>query len=663
MVIIEDLHWIDKSSEAFLSALVENLAGAPVLLLTTNRPGYSPPWLGKSYVTQLALRVLAPEASCQIVEAAVEHADLGALATQSILRKAEGNPLFLEELALSFLEGSAAALERSLPDTVQGVLAARIDRLPEETKRTLQTASVLGREFSARMLGAISGQDSGLAKHLAALKHLEFLYERAETEGPVYTFKHVLTQEVAYDSLLSARKQSLHEAAGAALVELYPERLEQRHELLAHHFSRSANFDKAVEYLDLANRKAEKAYAMADAKAYFDRAMTLLDTMPANTANNRRRVSLLVNQWVVFWLLFQYPDYYELLSRHESTALGLGDESLLGAFYTRLGHCQWVFGRLEQVLLTATKAAQHCEAAGNIEDASIAYCIMEWTHMHLGNYEQALRWQTRTLRAVKQRFNLRWYSWSLAAASYTYHYLGRWEDAIQEGMQELKIAEQYADASLICFAHWILAQAFTAKGDLASGVAHAETAVATAPTTGDKARAQSILGWAWCRAGQAEKASQMLAELVPMYQATRFVPGEVYTSGFLGEAYWRAGEFQKAREVLEHVIELTTQAGMRFFRGSSHRLLGEITLTTGQDETDVAAAVPHFVEAMAILKQIEAQNELALAYAGYGRLLGRLGRIDESRNYLTCALEIFEQLGTLIEPDRVRAELSALPPV
>ncbi len=660
---IEDLHWIDKTSEEFFALLAESLAGAPVLLLTTYRPGCRPPWLERSYATQIALRPLSYRDSLSVVRSVVEGRELAELLAHVILEKAEGNPFFLEELARSVAEQGDEPHQLSVPDTVQGVLQARIDRLADAPKRLLQAASVIGREVSLRLLRAIWDDPGSLDPHLLELKRLEFLYEDTREKERLYVFKHALTQDVAYETLLKSHRQILHEATARALEALYTDRLEECYERLAYHYSRTTNTEKAVEYLDLANQKAIKAHAVQEAMTYFDHAVSLLDTLPATSANTRRRLSLLVNQWIVFWLLFKYPEYYDLLARHEATAVQLGDQGLLGAFYTRLGHCQWVFGQLEQAVETEIKAAQHCELAGNVEDGGVAYCMVQWSHMHLSNYEHVFPWQEKALRALKQRFNLRWYSWALAAASYAYSYLGEWQAALEQGRKELRLAEQYSDKSLICFAHWIIAMAYTSQGDLARAVEHGELAVRIAPTPGDKVWAQSILGWAWCRAGEPTKAVELLDSLVPLYRATRFVPGEVYNGVYLGEAYWRAGELDRATQVLEAVLPVAERAGMRFYTGSAHRLLGEVALQRNPTQAGDQLSAPHFETAIALLRAIRARNELALAYAGYGRLHRRQGRIEEARDYLTRALEIFERLGTLIDPDTVRAELADLPAV
>ena len=169
---------MDRSSEECITALVEKLTASSILLVTTTRPGYSTPWAGKSYAAQLPLAVLSAEASRQIVAATIRRTELMESTTDSILQKAEGNPLFLEELTLA-VEAQTGSTAQVLPDTIHGVLAARIDRLPEPAKRVLQMASVLGREFPLRLLEAVARAEADLHEQLATLTQLELLYERS----------------------------------------------------------------------------------------------------------------------------------------------------------------------------------------------------------------------------------------------------------------------------------------------------------------------------------------------------------------------------------------------------------------------------------------------------------------------------------------------------
>src|SRR4029453_14051154 len=179
---VEDLHWIDSSSEEYLASLVASLAGSPIMLVCTWRPGYLPPWGDHSYVTQLALRRLSPEESLSVVRSVAQMEPMPEGLTQVVLARAEGTPFFLEELARAALEHGESAAGTRVPDTIQGVLMARMDRLPDTPRRVLQTASVLGREVALRLLDAVWQEEAPLGPQLLELQRLEFLYARAGPE-------------------------------------------------------------------------------------------------------------------------------------------------------------------------------------------------------------------------------------------------------------------------------------------------------------------------------------------------------------------------------------------------------------------------------------------------------------------------------------------------
>ena len=237
-LVVENLHWIDRASEEFLASLVEAVPGAGVMLLFTYRPGYRPPWSDKSYATQIALQPLAPRDSLALVRSVVPAETVSDPLVETILARAEGNPFFLEELVLVVAERSGDAATPAVPATVQDVLLARISRLSEEAKWALQTAAVLGREVPLDLLRAIWTGPGPLEPQLRELTRLEFLHGHGGLEEPVYSFKHALTREVAYESLMPGRRRELHAAAGEALERLYAGRLEEIADRLAHHFAR-----------------------------------------------------------------------------------------------------------------------------------------------------------------------------------------------------------------------------------------------------------------------------------------------------------------------------------------------------------------------------------------------------------------------------------------
>jgi tetratricopeptide (TPR) repeat protein len=583
-----------------------------------------------------------------------------------ILGRAGGNPLFVEELTHSLVEnGSIHKKERqfvlarrsseiAVPDTVQGIIAARMDRIEEDLKRTMQVASVIGREFTYRILHSITGMKDDLKTSLLNLQGLEFIYEKQLFPELEYIFKHALTQEVAYNSLLLKRRKEIHEKIAQAIEQLYSERLEEYHELLAYHYVRSDNKEKAVHYLDLANQKAARATAVSDAKAFFDEAMRILDLLPDHSENRERRISMLVNQWIVAEQLFQLVEYRELLTRYMPLASGVSKPGLEGAFYGRLAYSEFLLGSFKEASRIAAKAAPLCEGAGHYADAGQVHAVMGYACSYRGEFDSALASTRKALDNAEIQFQLPYYIRAACAAILAYTWLGRWKEAEETGVKALAVAREFSDNSQISFVAYNLSRVFDFKGDLDKAIEYGQLAVETAPTAGYRAWGNAWLGHALCRSGELEKGIKLLAVTLEVFEAGGFIPSQLHTKQCLGEGYFLAGANEKAKQIIEDVLRIANRSGARWYAGGAHRLLGELAL-----KTESPQALPYLQEAVSISKEIKAENELALAYSGIGRYHKQQGDTEKAREYLMKALEIFERLGTLIEPEKVRKELSA----
>jgi class 3 adenylate cyclase/tetratricopeptide (TPR) repeat protein len=291
VVVVEDLQWIDETSQELLASIVDTVASAGILLVLTHRSGYVAPFGDRTFYGRIGLRALEAAESVTMAEAVLASAVLQPEIAALIVRKAEGNPFFVEEVIKSLLEsgdlqqvGEAYVIKGGLeqlevPDTIQEVILARIDRLQPEARHAIQLASVIGREFSVRLLDRISGLDQRLDPLLDELRTLELIRETSRFPEVAYMFKHALTHEVAYGSLLTERRRALHHLVAVAVEELYSDRRAEHYETLAHHYYEAQDWEPALRYLRAAADKAAAAYAAADALAFLARALTACDML------------------------------------------------------------------------------------------------------------------------------------------------------------------------------------------------------------------------------------------------------------------------------------------------------------------------------------------------------------------------------------------------
>ncbi len=362
--VLEDLHWVDKISEEFFSCLAENIGEARILLLAAHRPEYRPPWADKPYARQIALRPLSRSDSLHVVRSAHRGERLADRVAGEILAKGDGNPFFLEQLALHAGEAGDLRPDLLVPGTIHDVVMARIDRLPEESKELLQTAAVIGREFPLRLLRAVSRDPGSVAARLNELKRWEFVDERLEADGTAYVFRHWLTQEAAYGSLLERHRRGYHAEIGRALEALYEGRADEVAELLALHFGRSGAAEKAVDYAILAAEKAQRRWANNDALSYFNDALRRLDPLPDTEPNRLRRIDAVLKQVEVKFALGQQVEHLTALENIGAAVEAAGDPRRRAIWHCWTGYLHGLTGG------SAALAIEHCREAAAIAAAS-----------------------------------------------------------------------------------------------------------------------------------------------------------------------------------------------------------------------------------------------------------------------------------------------------
>jgi tetratricopeptide (TPR) repeat protein len=406
-IVIEDLQWIDQTSEECLAFLVESLAGMRVLLLTTSRPGHAVRWADRAYFTQVALDVLDEEGTAAVLAACLGTRALPAGLARLVHDKVEGNPLFVEEVARALLERGtlvpsdggvrwAGAPAVDVPATGQDIIRARIDALPEAAKRVLQTAAVIGRRFPGRLLARVAERPGELEEHLVTLRHAELIHETRVFPEAEYAFKHGMVQEVAYDTLLARRRRELHAATGRALEDLLRDRVAEQYEMLAHHFFTAGDRPKAIEYLTKSGERAAAVFAGLEAAARYEQALALVD------AQDRARRAQLLHRIAEVSFFHRDPETtvrysHSALEAHERLGDRRGAMGMhlnLAGIYMSQG---WDGAREDRALGHLEAAAAIAEDDPDSVQKGLIFQRTAHLYLHRGAPATALAWAKRAV--------------------------------------------------------------------------------------------------------------------------------------------------------------------------------------------------------------------------------------------------------------------------
>ena len=653
ILVLEDAHWIDHASEAFASVM-DGLAGVPLLVLLTYRPGYRPPWTERANFTQIALHGLSIDESTTMVgpmlasEAALESL------RPAIVAKADGNPFFLEELARVAAEQGSAL---QIPDTVEEVLLARIDRLSPSARGVLQHAAVLGPEVPLRVLRALLGDPEDVEPNLAELSRLEFLYERYDGEEPTYVFAHGLTQEVAYRSLPEIRRRAAHAAAGFALEDIYAGRLDEVIDLLAYHFGRSTADEQAVDYALLAAAKAQRRWANAEAVAHFDAALRRLDSMKDTGANRLRRIDAVVNQAEVKFALGQHRDHIHALESIHGLVDQAGDPRRRSAWHYWTGFIHSLIGSKPEVAIAYCREAAAIADAGGFEELrAYAECCLGHAYCVAGDLQAALDAGERALEIFERRGNVWWACRTLWILNIAALYQGDWDRGLRYGQRALEHGQAGDDLRLKVVGWWRMGSTHVYRGDPVTGFPCFDEALALSPKELDTAMIKIARGNGLIKTGNAAAAIGEMVEAVTWFDRSHLRYDRASAVLRLAEGYLRQEDRSRAQTLLDDVLAVSRELGYRYFEGRAELLLAECLLS---DDPDGAAA--HLRSATSILTAVGARNDLGKALLVQAELRRRAGDPQDARKLLERALQIFEGLGTLDEPSRVRAALERLP--
>jgi class 3 adenylate cyclase/tetratricopeptide (TPR) repeat protein len=665
VLVFEDLHWIDSETQTLLDNLVESLPTARVLLLVNYRPENQHDWGNKTYYTQLRLDPLPPVSADELLQGLLGDDPSLVPLKRLLIARTEGNPFFLEESVRTLVETAVLVGEPGgyrlakpldsllVPATVQAVLAARIDRLPSEEKRLLQTAAVVGTEVPLPLLQAIAElPEAGLHSSLAHLQAAEFLYETRLFPDHEYTFKHALTHEVAYGSLLQERRRVLHARIVEALEAIAGERLAEQVERLAHHALRGEVWDKALAYCRQAGEKALGRSAYHTAVGYFEQALSALPHLRETRATREQSIDLRLALRMALTPSGDFGRTLALLREAESLAVVLDDQRRLGQLSLMLSVHFYFTGVYDQAIAAAQRALILATASGDIVLHARANDRLGIAYHAQGDYRRAVACFEQTvasldgawryehfgsvvLPSVHSRFRLAW----------CHAELGMFAEGRTLGEEGCRIAEAVAHPASYMFASWGLGMLSLRQGDLPRALPLLERAVGICQDVDLPlyfSWMAAALGAAYTLAGRIVDAIPLLMQAIEQATAMGMVRYQLLCRLPLCEAHMLAGRLEEAHALAAGAV---THARAHQERGNEAYalcLLGEIAARREHPEVEPAEA--YYQQALALADELGMCPLVAHCHHDLGTLYAKFGRPEQARADLSAAVELYRAM-------------------
>jgi class 3 adenylate cyclase/tetratricopeptide (TPR) repeat protein len=670
LLIFEDLHWIDGETRALLDTLVDSLASARLLLLVNYRPEYQHGWGGKTYYSQIRLDALPVESAGELLEALLGD-DSGLAPLKQLLVK-RGNPFFLEESVQTLVETKTLAGERGryrltqsvqaiqVPATVQAVLAARIDRLRPEDKRLLQVASVIGKDVPMALLLAIA--DAPEPEVRAELMHLqaaEFLYETRLFPDLEYTFKHALTHEVAYGSLLHDRRRQLHAAIVEAMEHHYAGRLSEQAERLAHHAIRGEAWEKAVTHLWQAGRNARARSAYRQAVAFLEQAVETLTRLPDTAENAALGIDLICRDLSDPLVIL---DETQRLLKHLREAARLaekvGDRARLANVLARTLWPLRADGQYARAVEIGERALALAKEVGDARLKALAG--MELSSLHDTRLAEALLREALlaldSLPAGTSDPDSVWLRRrileNLARVLTT---TGRYQEAVAHGEEALRMAEDLGHSAPIAWTLGRLGRVYCGRGDVNRAIDLCTRSLALARERGVHNVIQwssASLGVAYTLDGRTTEAVARLEEAVAAGESTSSL--DPYTLVSLGHAYLSAGRSEDASRCAREALVMCRQRTRRDVEADALHLIGDLA---ARREPASEEAMTHYRQALALADELGMRPLVAHCHLGLGKLYRRTGKREQAQEHLTTATTMYREMGMTYWLEQAAAEM------
>ena len=673
IVAVEDLHWIDRSTEDYLKNLLDSISGARIFLIFTYRPEFVHTWGGRSYHSQVNLNRLSNRECLLMVyhllgTEAVDR-DLESL----ILEKTEGVPFFIEELVrslkdLKLIKRSdrgyrlAERIEKvAIPSTIQDVIMARVDALPEGAKRVLQTGAVIEREFSYQLIKQVEDlPEPDLLSFMSILKDSELIYERGIYPESSYVFRHALTREVVYDSILTERKKRLHEKAGNTIEELYKENIAEHYEVLVEHFMAGDNFEKGAEYSKLSSKKSEKAASLNDAIEYAKKRVDCIERRPESDSNRKQLIDARTVLGL-YYVQMVYPiEAKNAVEPIINLAVNSGYKRRLAQIYTILGACRFYSDEdIPKALELSQTALKISDEVNDIVSSVLANHFLGEALGQICDFEKSNYHFEKAFAINKAANNLWGMSVNKSSMSNVASMQGKVDLGYQLSQEAIRLAEDSGDIYSKTWAYNSHGISCYQKGffedaikNLLEGADYSERINLPVQI----AFSFSYLAQFYFEIGEYQKSKLHFAKTISFITQCRLGPSWLNLAK-LGLAM--AGMMaDKEKMNLKSIYEREAICKVKYIKGTMQHYIAEILLKI--DDQHLPEAEDWFRKAIETNKSNDMRWHLARSYTGYADLLIRKGGQSKARENLGRAIDIFKECGADGWVEKTEQELAAL---
>ena len=679
LLVCENLHWIDTETQAFLDSLVGSLPTARLLLLVNYRPEYQHSWGSKTYYTQLRIDPLPSTSAEGLLQALLGDDSTLEPLQRALIERTEGNPFFLEESVRTLVESQvlvgepgAYRLTRApwtiqVPATVQAVLAARIDRLPAEDKILLQTAAVIGKDVPFPLLQGIAEfPEEALRGALTHLQAAEFLYEASLFPELEYTFKHTLTQEVAYGSLLQERRRALHARIVEAIERLSPECMDEQAERLAYHALRGEAWRKALAYFRQAGAKAAARSAHQEAVGYFEQALMALQHLPEHQDTCEQAIDLRFSLRNALLPLGEHGRTFDHLRAAETLATALHDERRLGRACAYLAEYFRLTGDAARAVESGERALALATALGDFALEVMATFFVGTAYRALGDYRRAVDCFRRNVASLKgelvhERFGMTGLPSVMSQTMLVSCLadLGAFDEGTTRGAEAVRMAETGDHPFSLTQAYFALGSLYIRKGDLSKAIPVLERGLEVCQIANIQTWFPTVaatLGYAFTLAERVAEALPLLQQAAAQDLSRGITAAHARWVAYLSEAYLLTGRMDEAMGLARSALAFARDLKARGNEAYALWLLGEIHMQ--QAPLEVEAAEGAYLQALAVAEELGMRPLLAHCHLGLGTLYTKVGQLAPARTALSTAIELLQAMKMTFWLPRAEAMLA-----